>query len=129
MGGRDQLNGTVLDCERGARLWQKATGTMANWNGASQYCASLTLVGVPWRLPTLAELRLLSGATGRSNLWIEAPFIQDTHGAMYWSASIDTTSSAKRLVWDYSGTTKWGGEDPSAQHYVRCVSGDVLSDP
>ena len=119
------MDGTVIDCEDGARLWQKASGAAMTWADAAQHCASLPLVGLAWRLPVVEELGLLHFSTHPSLPQVESPFIDDTPSGAYWSSTPEAGGGPRRYTWSYApGHARgWEVDDVNAPHYVRCVSG------
>lgn len=125
MADRDLSDGTVIDCEDGERLWQKASGPAMTWADAGRYCASLSLTGLPWRLPVVEELALLHSTFSELITQIESPFIDDTAAAAYWSSTPEAGGGPGRYTWSYEpGHPRgWGIDDVDTKHFVRCTSG------
>jgi hypothetical protein len=124
----DNGDGTVTDNVT-ALVWQKTvTSTQAYpWCDAINYCATLTLAGRTWRLPTRIELLSLVDFT-RTSPAIDATTFPGVPGAKYhWTSSpwvvsqIATKAQDSWIVNFYEGLTSNAGNRTQTE-YTRCVS-------
>ena len=80
----DLLDGTVRDNANGA-AWQQTVTSRYDQAGAVAYCASLTLAGGGWRLPTPDEL--LSIVDTRFIPTVDPTYFPGTPSDFFWSSS------------------------------------------
>jgi hypothetical protein len=124
----DNGDGTVTDNVT-KLVWQKAvTSSQAfAWCDAINYCATLTLAGRTWRLPTRIELLSLVDFTRTSPAINTTAFPSVPGGKYHWTASpwvvsqIATKPQDSWIVNFYEGLTSNAG-DRTAAEYARCVS-------
>jgi hypothetical protein len=118
---RDDSQGIVTDLTTGL-MWQDnsdAKTVTKNWQGAIDYCESLTLGGYSdWRLPNINELRSIVDY-GRSYPAID-PVFKNVSSSLYWTSTISKGDTS--ISW---GLNFYGGyDDFSYQDYnflFRCV--------
>lgn len=124
----DNGDGTVLDNVT-KLVWQKTvTSAQAySWCDAIDYCATLTLAGRTWRLPTRIELLSLVDFT-RTSPAINTTAFPGTPGSKYyWTSSpwvvsqIATKAQDSWIVNFYEGLTSNAGNRTQAE-YARCLS-------
>ena len=124
----DNGDGTVTDNVT-KLVWQKAvTSTQAYaWCDAINYCATLTLAGRTWRLPTRIELLSIVDFT-RTSPAINTTYFPSVPGGKYhWTASPWVVSQLAGKAQDswivnfYEGLASNAG-DRTAAEYARCVS-------
>jgi hypothetical protein len=129
----DNGDGTVTDNVT-KLVWQKAvTSTQAYaWCDAINYCATLTLAGRTWRLPTRIELLSLVDFTHASPAIDSTAFPNVPGGKYHWTASpwvvsqLATKPQDSWMVNFASGGLSSNAVDRTAVEYARCVSS---SDP
>jgi hypothetical protein len=118
---------TIADKQTGLE-WQRDDATAASWDDADAYCASLTLRGARWRLPSVKELQTLVDEQ-LSQRYIDGvgvrPFAIDLE-------AFPATPSGAFWAWPKSGVSAWivdfsSGEaktfGASNAANVRCVRG------
>jgi len=124
----DNGDGTVTDNVT-KLVWQKAvTSSQAfAWCDAINYCATLTLAGRTWRLPTRIELLSLVDFT-RGNPAIDTTAFPGLPGGKYhwtsspWVVSQIATKAQDTWIVNFSeGLTSNAGNRADAE-YARCVS-------
>jgi len=124
----DNGDGTVTD-DVTKLVWQKSvTSSQAySWCDAINYCATLTLAGRTWRLPTRIELLSLVDFT-RGNPAINTTAFPGVPGGKYhWTSSpwvvsqIATKPQYSWIVNFSEGLTSNAGDRTQAE-YARCVS-------
>ena len=111
-------NGTVLDTKTGL-TWQQAVdpGTYASAD-ADPYCASLSLDGGGWRLPSFGELQTIVDESA-VNPSIDATAFPATPVEGFWSAPVaGNPASAWAADFLYGDTNRYGVMPP---YRVRCV--------
>jgi hypothetical protein len=111
---------SVADLERETeRVRDAASGSVGyKWDEASTYCASLTLAGSGWRLPTKSEL--LSILEVQYTPTINPAAFPNTRAARFWSSSPDAAAAGN--VWYVSFADGISGsQSPSYTAIVRCV--------
>lgn len=124
----DNGDGTVTDNVT-KLVWQKAvTSSQAyGWCDAITYCATLTLAGRTWRLPTRIELLSLVDFTRTGPAINTAAFPSVPGGKYHWTSSpwvvsqIATKPQYSWIVNFSEGLTSNAG-DRTAAEYARCVS-------
>lgn len=115
---------TVTD-QRTGLIWQQQTAPETkNWQGALDYCNSLTLgEHSDWRLPNIKELISLVDPNYTSPA-INSVLFPGTVSSYYWSST--TLAGLANGGWvvrfDY-GTSEYGSHYKSYPAYVRCVRG------
>jgi hypothetical protein len=120
--------GTVLDTKT-KLTWQQAVSTSTySWgsrgtSGTAQfYCASLSLNGGGWRMPTIGELVTLVdySQTGGNVAMIDSTYFPGTPAAAFWAST--PVSGATGLAWIvYFNNGNTNASATSAANYVRCV--------
>jgi hypothetical protein len=126
----DNENGTVMDKVTGL-IWQMGENAIKyNWYQASgtydatynhpaeNVCASLSLDGGGWRLPTLTELQSLLEI--KSSPTINTSFFPDAYEFNYWSSTTQVTNPYD--AWNISfkkGLPVSNGKPYN--YHVRCV--------
>ncbi len=114
----DLLDGTVRDNSNGL-VWQRAVDAGDySQAGAIAYCASLTLAGGGWRLPTKDEL--LSIVDTRFWPTIDSTYFPGTPVSWYWSSS-SAAGSPSSGWYVYFGDGYAGYVDATATLRARCV--------
>jgi hypothetical protein len=124
----DNGDGTVTDNVT-KLVWQKAvTSSQAySWCNAINYCATLTLAGRTWRLPTRIELLSLVDFTRTGPAINTTSFPGVPGGKYHWTSSpwvvsqIATKPQYSWIVNFSEGLTSNAG-DRTAAEYARCVS-------
>ncbi len=124
----DNGDGTVTDNVT-KLVWQKAvTSSQAySWCNAINYCATLTLAGRSWRLPTRIELLSLVDFTRTGPAINTTAFPSVPGGKYHWTSSpwvvsqIATKPQYSWIVNFSEGLTSNAG-DRTAAEYARCVS-------
>lgn len=105
--------------------WQEETAPAEyTWSKALEYCASLSLLGGGWRLPSIAELYSLVDLSDESHTTpsIAIDAFADTARALYWSSSLDGNSGQAAWGVNFSdGASQSVGIDEQHPHRVRCV--------
>lgn len=128
----DRGDGTVLDAVTQA-IWQKCSmgqldsecsGKPAvdfGWKAAQQECKNLSLAGLKWRLPTLAEFHSIvdtnsAGDAAESNVFSNTP-----DWAEYWTTSPHPNSRSD--IWLHLSGYRGNRQYPkSGAGSVRCIS-------
>jgi hypothetical protein len=128
MSYQDNGDGTVTD-EVTALIWQKGessstcTWGSVNTSGTAQnYCATLSLAGYSWRLPSIEELVSIVDP-GASSPRINLTYFPGTPNSLFWSSTAYATSSSDAWavsMYDTSGVDH-GAFSVSTAGYVRCV--------
>jgi hypothetical protein len=124
----DLGDGTVRDNVTGL-VWQKAVTTAQafDWTGAINYCATLTLAGRKWHLPTRVELLSVVDFTRTSPAIDTVAFPGVPGGKYHWTSSpwvvsqIATKPQDSWIVNFFEGLTSNAG-DRTTMQYARCVS-------
>ena len=124
----DNGDGTVTD-DVTKLVWQKAvTSAQAYaWCDAINYCATLTLAGRSWRLPTRIELLSLVDFTRTSPAINTTAFPSVPGGKYHWTSSPWVVSQLPAKAQDswivnfYEGLTSNAGTRTDTE-YARCVS-------
>src|SRR5262249_37085885 len=113
--------GVVVDGET-QLVWEQESslGTVA-WADAKAYCASLTLAGLAWRLPTEKELLTLVDPTQQYPSMDPTAF-PTARSAEYWSITTRAWSgSPGPWVVDFKGYGSADQIQAQPPAYVRCV--------
>jgi hypothetical protein len=124
----DNGDGTVTDNVT-KLVWQKAVSSSQaySWCNAINYCATLTLAGRSWRLPTRIELLSLVDFTRTGPAINTTAFPSVPGGKYHWTSSpwvvsqIATKPQDSWIVNFSEGLTSNAG-DRTAAEYARCVS-------
>ncbi len=112
-------DGTVYDTKTKLTWQQAIPSTTYTWTNAKSYCASLSLGGTGWRLPTCKELQTIVDDS-RTNPAIDPNAFPSTPSNWFWSSSPSAGSSSVAWVVDFSyGVTTDGGVSGTGN--VRCV--------
>jgi len=116
VGGKGVFKDTVTGL-----MWQDdedAKSVERDWQGAIDYCKSLTLAGFSdWRLPSYEELNTIVDNSRKPA--IKAGF-QNVATSYYWSSTTDAgnTSYAWFISFYYGNGSSYG---KAGNYYVRCV--------
>ena len=122
----DNSNGTVTDNNTGL-IWQKEDdGTALTWDQAISYCASLSLPGTGWRLPSKKELiSIVDYGIEYPGPTIN-PIFTKAKQSDYWtftpSAYYPGDAWAVGFIYGHVG-----GNGKDGDFYVRCVRGEQQS--
>jgi hypothetical protein len=139
-------NGTVLDKNSGL-TWQKCSMGQNNdancsrdpkitdWYTAMDYCSSLTLAGINWRLPSKEELKsIFDRLKFHEGAAIDTKAFPGTKDSFYWTS--DTSLRKTSPDWAdtvnfYSshGMSNTSSHEKTSVGYVRCVTGNYQSKP
>ncbi len=123
---RDNISGLLYQkCGSGLSLDNNCSGTPGklNYTDALNYCSSLNLAGISWRLPSLNELANLGDIGKSSPPKIDTNLFPKTEQFYYWTSTpvfIDEYSVWLVDFLSYNITTS----SKSYDFYVRCVSGN-----
>jgi hypothetical protein len=79
-------NGTVKDSRSGLVWQQMMDPGELNLTSAKAYCASLTLAGAKWRVPSIAEIESIVDDT-QSTIAIDMSVFPNTPGKYFWSTT------------------------------------------
>lgn len=112
-------NGTVFDT-KSQLLWEQNPPNAAyRWDEAQSRCASLSLLGTGWRLPSMKELQTIVDDS-RMQPTIDVTAFPDTAWEKYWSSTVRAfdTADAWLVNFDYGGTST---EDKNFGFRARCV--------
>lgn len=117
-------NGVVLDNDTNL-TWQQNFGTDLTFADAKSYCASLTLDGGGFRVPTIFELQTIVDESRKIPVIDDATF-PGTPKDIFWSATprVDPTDCANCNWYVNFGLTNYELVDTknvTEPHYVRCV--------
>ena len=97
-------------------VWQKEPADrLMNWDEAMSYCATLSLAGGGWRLPTKDELLALDNAKSSVDAWVPGMY-----GRVYWSSSSVAGSSGNAWPVNFNYGYSYS-HDASNTFSVRCV--------
>ena len=125
----DLGDGTVRDNVTGL-LWQKAIDVATQklpWDAAKNYCATLTLAGRKWHLPTRIELLSIVDFTRVGPAIDTKAFPGVPGGAYHWTSSpwvvseISTKPQYSWIVNFYEGLTSNAGVRDAAE-FTRCAA-------
>jgi hypothetical protein len=112
-------NGTVLDTRTGLTWQQASSASTYTWSDAKAHCASLSLNGTGWRLPSVKELETLVDFTVGSGARIDATF-PGTSASYFWSSS--PLAGSATSAWEVSfGNGRAAYGDVGTTDPVRCV--------
>jgi hypothetical protein len=117
-------SGTVYDT-RTKLTWQQTVDTkLRKWADAKTYCASLSLAGSGWRLPTRSELLSLLDRT-RSSPAIDPTAFPNAPATQFWTgtASLPQAGTGAAQAWlvDFTDGNAWFNGVSTAVYRVRCV--------
>jgi len=125
----DNGDGTVTD-EVTKLIWQKSvTSSQAyTWCDAINYCATLTLAGRTWHLPTRIELLSIVDFTRTGPGANTTAFPGIPGGKYHWTASpwvVSQIATKPQYSWmvNFSDGLTSNADDRTALEYARCVSG------
>jgi hypothetical protein len=112
-------DGTVVDLATGLTWQQRVEPTGRAWTDARAACASLTLAGGGWRLPSMKELQSLVDDS-RAGPAIDPQAFPDTPPDPFWTASrvVASPTSAWRVSFQHGYT--YDSSDFN-EYLVRCV--------
>jgi hypothetical protein len=134
----DQGDGTVLDHVTGL-VWQKTLATSGTgsatytWADAQTYCASLTLAGLTWHLPTRIELLSLVDYTtlAAMDARFKPPGGKYTWSSTPWVVSQLVDAGKPQDAWMVNfgggGGLTSNAASQSSPEYARCVSGPPVT--
>lgn len=113
-------HGAVTDVK--TRLtWQQATSsTTYTQADAARICATLSLNGGGWRLPTVKELVTLVDVSVGSGPTIDSTAFPDTPSGPFWSSTPSAEAAGVAWAVYFSGGNAYSDE-VSNSDYVRCV--------
>lgn len=113
------MEGIVLDTRSQLRWQRTFPSERFSWDDATSYCASLTLPGEGWRLPSINELQTL--VDDSVNPSIDIATFPDTPSEYFWSSSpvVDDATRAWTTFFTNGSTYSFA---KSAVKNVRCVS-------
>jgi len=127
----DNGDGTVTDTNNNL-TWQKCADGLSGaacgsgsitgitWQGALQYCKTLSFTGRAWRLPSINELYSLVDVT-QQNSSINATYFPGTGATSYWSSSSYSPATSAWVVrFDFGGIYV-DAKTPTTDA-VRCVA-------
>jgi hypothetical protein len=124
----DNGDGTVTDNVT-KLVWQKAvTSSQAySWCDAINYCATLTLAGRTWHLPTRIELLSLVDFTRTGPAINTTSFPSVPGGKYHWTSSpwvVSQIATKPQYSWmvNFSDGLTSNAADRTAAEYARCVS-------
>jgi hypothetical protein len=129
----DRGDGTVLDKVTGL-VWQKAVPSSQAyaWADAKSYCASLTLAGLTWHLPTRIELlSLVDPTTGAA---MDTTYFSPPGGKYTWTSTpwvVSQIATKPQDAWMVNfgggGGLTSNAAAQSAVEYARCVSSPAVT--
>ncbi|MBX3184885.1 MAG: DUF1566 domain-containing protein [Polyangiaceae bacterium] len=102
--------------------WQRVQTTSRSWVNQGDYCNTLDLEGVGWRLPELSELlTLIDGRKGGSPYTLTTIF--PTESVYYWSATDLVSNPVRKWVLRFSDADLTSGTatNPWAGRCVRSL--------
>jgi hypothetical protein len=114
-------NGTVYDTKTRLTWQQTASSSTYVQADAASYCATLSLSGASWRLPTGKELiTLVDVSVAYPEPTIDSTAFPGTPADYFWSMTPfeGTPGNAWAVSFNYGGPD---GYYVSALHYARCV--------
>jgi len=93
-----------------------------HWKDALNYCNTLTLGGLKWRLPNINELKTLI-VDKESKPLIDNAF-KWTKSSFYWSSTTKASDSRESWCINFSSGGIWSANNGSTyyERLVRCVS-------
>ena len=111
---------TFMDTSTGL-IWQRnGDSHKRSWELAEQYCRKLNYGNFSnWRLPEKLELKSILDYSRKSPA-INSNNFPDTHGAYYWTTTVDSTNSGKYWRVNFRNATDGTG-NTNNRYYVRCV--------
>jgi hypothetical protein len=113
------VDGTVRDNVTGLTWQRDVPASTYTWDQAKTYCASLSLAGTGWRLPSRIELVSLVDFT-RYNPAIDTTAFPNTPSVWFWTSSaVAGSSGGAWYVAFYNGYTY--GTGVGSYSRVRCV--------
>jgi hypothetical protein len=115
----DAVAGTVKDNRTGL-TWQRAVNEVIYaWADAKTHCATLSLSGGGWRLPTKKEL-LTVVDPAHSDPAVDPVGFPLTPKGLFWSASAFAGSTRLAWVVDFRDGSSFNHDVGESEH-VRCV--------
>ena len=113
-------NGLVQDNVTGLIWQQNVSDQTYTWDDAHSYCASLSLQGTGWRLPSRVELMSLVDFTQLPT--IDSNTFPNTPMDGFWSGSLLAGDSSSAWTVFFSFTVTPVFDNPiTTQFHVRCV--------
>lgn len=115
----DGAEGETMIDRRTGLVWQRSsTPEVSTWQGALAFCASLSIGGQSFRLPSIKELASLGHGEGEDPASAAPPF-PDGDG-LFWSST--PVAAAPAEAWFLDGLTGDIDHQPTAaKARVRCV--------
>lgn len=114
-------SGAITSSCCGLQWQEEAAPGKYTWSQANEYCASLSLLDLDWRLPKIAELDSLVLLGGEpSSAAIDVEVFADTLREAYWSSSL--VGKTPQVAWcvNFSNGSSQS-TDLDGLHRVRCV--------
>ncbi len=123
----DNGNGTVKDNVTGITWEKQDTSENLIWEAAGTYCASLTLAGASWRLPTNKELQGTFDYSTTSEVPSNARYFSYTNGqpSSYWSSTTFSNPKLPTFAWNMFSDGGVYGYYESVLNAARCVQAGV----
>jgi len=114
--------GTVYDTKTKLTWQQAVPGSAYSWSGAKSYCASLSLNGTGWRLPSMKELETIVDFS-RTGPPIDTTAFASTPAAWFWTSSNLSTDSSVAWYVDFGSPGDGGAyyTAVSTLSRIRCV--------
>jgi hypothetical protein len=113
-------HGAVTDVKTKLTWQQAASSTTYTQAGAASVCATLSLNGGRWRLPTVKELVTLVDVSVASGPTIDATAFPGTPSGPFWSSTPSAEAAGVAWALYFSGGNAYSDE-VSNSDYVRCV--------
>jgi hypothetical protein len=113
-------HGAVTDVKTKLTWQQAASSTTYTQAGAASVCATLSLNGGRWRLPTVKELVTLVDVSVASGPTIDATAFPGTPSGSFWSSTPSAEAAGVAWALYFSGGNAYSDE-VSSSAYVRCV--------
>jgi hypothetical protein len=114
-------NGEVYDSKTRLAWQQQSSSSMYTQADAVSHCATLSLNGATWRLPTMKELlTIVDLSVAPPGPTIDSAVFPGTPAAYFWSSTLysGTPGSAWSVLFIYGFSY---GNNVSDMSYVRCV--------
>jgi hypothetical protein len=114
-------NGTVTDSRSGLVWQQNADQGDYDLASAKSYCASLSLAGAKWRVPTLAELESIVDDT-KVEIAFDMSIFPNTPGTYFWTTT--PHFGEKDSIWTVFRQGNPSPRTATSMGAVRCVRED-----
>ncbi len=109
---------TVEDATTGSTWQRQVLDQSVDWSEAKAYCASLSLEGQKWRLPSVDELLTLVDMSGGQRPTIDMNVFPNTPAGLFWTKNVAPPSSAWYVSF-FDGYPDYS--DVGNEGCVRCV--------